>query len=304
MACFNPVPACRYEDGSVRMVSGRKGEAGSFLLPCGRCQGCRLESSRQWAVRCVHEASLWPKNSFVTLTYSPEHLPPGGSLHYRDFQLFIKRLRKSETVYGKRDGRRIVVSRPTIRFFMCGEYGETYGRAHYHALLFNYRPEDLVPINKTLFDSPKLAKLWRHGAVTVGDVTWQSASYVARYIFDKLNGELGRDKYAVSVDDDGVITFRDSEFCQMSRRPGIGAGWFERFHRELWASDSVVIDGREQKIPKFYDKRMRKQREVDFAEIVANREFRASLQAGDNTARRLADKAAVLNARLSLSKKR
>lgn len=39
-------------------------------IPCGQCIGCRLERSRQWAVRCVHEASLHTSNCFLTLTFS------------------------------------------------------------------------------------------------------------------------------------------------------------------------------------------------------------------------------------------
>jgi len=49
-------------------------------IPCGRCVGCRLERSRQWAMRCMHEASLHEENIFITLTYNPENLPEGNTL--------------------------------------------------------------------------------------------------------------------------------------------------------------------------------------------------------------------------------
>ena len=93
-------------------------------VPCGQCIGCRLERSRQWAIRCYHEASMYERNSFVTLTYDDESLPLGGTLVFRDFQLFMKRLRKQ---YGA-----------GIRFYACGEYGEKFGRPHYHVCLFNF----------------------------------------------------------------------------------------------------------------------------------------------------------------------
>ena len=97
-------------------------------LPCGQCVGCRLERSRQWAMRCVHESQLYEKNCFITLTYNNDFIPPGNTLVVKHFQDFMKRLRKK---YG--DG---------IRFFHCGEYGEKTGRPHYHAILFNHDFDD------------------------------------------------------------------------------------------------------------------------------------------------------------------
>src|SRR5882672_6540477 len=64
----------------------------AITLPCGRCVGCKLERSRQWAMRCVHESKLHKDNVFVTLTYDNENLPAGGTLIKRDLQLFMKRL--------------------------------------------------------------------------------------------------------------------------------------------------------------------------------------------------------------------
>ena len=94
MACFHPLKAFRTADGEIIFNSHRRDTVADLTLPCGQCVGCRLERSRQWAIRCVHEASLHQDNCFITLTYAPEHLPSDNSLHYRDFQLFMKRLRK------------------------------------------------------------------------------------------------------------------------------------------------------------------------------------------------------------------
>lgn len=146
-------------------------------LPCGQCVGCRLERSRQWALRCVHEASLHDSNLFVTLTYDDEHLPEFNSLYYPDFQKFMKRLRKK-------------FSRENIRFYMCGEYGETTLRPHYHVILFNFDLPDRRLYRRShsgdhLFTSEILTKIWGKGFCPFGNVTFQSAAYTARYIMKK-----------------------------------------------------------------------------------------------------------------------
>ena len=123
MPCYHPWLAYQCLDGSVVSVE-RKGKGAvvrTLTLPCGQCVGCRLERSRQWAIRCMHEAQLHERNSFVTLTYKGD--VPDEGLRYRDFQLFMKRLRK-------------YASGQQIRFYMCGEYGDEKGRPHFHACLF------------------------------------------------------------------------------------------------------------------------------------------------------------------------
>lgn len=157
-----------------------------LTLPCGQCIGCRLERSRQWAVRCVHEASLHKRNCFITLTYNNDHLPEDRGLHYDHFQLFMKRLRKK---YGE-----------GIRFYMCGEYGEKLGRPHFHACLFNHDFSDKTPWKTTetgfkLFRSKELEELWPYGYSSVGAVSFESAAYVARYIMKKVNGEAAEMHY-------------------------------------------------------------------------------------------------------------
>ena len=152
------------------------------MVPCGQCIGCRLERSRQWAIRCVHEASLHTDNCFITLTYSPDCLPSDGSLNHDDFQKFFKRLRKH-------------IAPKKIRYYMCGEYGEDLqqpsklGRPHFHACLFGLDFDDkqlyIVRDDVKLYTSATLEKIWGKGFVTIGDVTFESAAYVARYIAKK-----------------------------------------------------------------------------------------------------------------------
>lgn len=92
MSCFHPLKA--YQTLSGTIVFNDLQDARPINLPCGQCIGCRIDRSRAWAMRCVHQASMYPDNCFVTLTYAPEYLPYNGSLVHRDFQLFMKRLRK------------------------------------------------------------------------------------------------------------------------------------------------------------------------------------------------------------------
>lgn len=120
MTCYHPIKAFRTASGVSFSELGRDDHLGDIELPCGRCVGCRLRRANEWALRVMHEAKLHPANCFVTLTYRDEDLPENGSLRHRDFQLFMKRLRK----------------RADVRFYMCGEYGEQKLRPHYHACLF------------------------------------------------------------------------------------------------------------------------------------------------------------------------
>lgn len=210
-----------------------------------------MEKARQWGMRCLHEAKLWPNNSYVTLTYSTENLPPGGTLCVRDVQLFMKRLRKSREP-------------STVRFFMGAEYGEINRRPHYHALLFNVGFADRLfhtrnARGEPLYTSAELSKLWsvdgkELGFATIGEVTFDSAVYCAKYALKKVNGDAAARHYEV-YDEDGLCHARVPEFAVMSRRPGIGSGYYARYGGEVLTHDSVVVEGREVRPPRFYDTR-------------------------------------------------
>ncbi len=241
MVCFHPLHAYRSEGGKV--VFNRKS---GFVdlpvdLPCGQCQGCRLERSRQWAMRCVHEAQLHSKNCFITLTYGPEHVPSDGSLRVEDWQKFAKRLRRSAGPF---------------RFFHCGEYGEDNLRPHFHACIFGldfvadrglWKDSGKYP----LFQSPLLDKTWGLGFASVGALSFKSAAYVARYVIKKA--KVDDAKYERVDESTGETRFVRPEYVTMSRKPGIGAGWFKRFKSDVFPADEVVVDGRRYKPPRFYE---------------------------------------------------
>lgn len=312
MACNFPLQAFRSENGSVVVFSerARHGVGSSFKLPCGRCTGCRLERSRQWAIRCLHEASLYEQNSFVTLTYNDEHLPPGGALVYSDFQKFMRRLRKR---FAPRK----------IRFFMAGEYGDERRRPHFHVCLFNCAFSDRVYFKRTasgskIYTSKVLSSLWvdrvscSMGHSSVGDVTFESAAYVARYIMKKILGRgvdpvTGlplREVYEGIDEGTGEVIDRPEEFCHMSLKPGIGRPFFEKFRSEMFPRDYVVVNGVRSKPPKYYKKLLTESlRKSENEAVEFTRWERAQASKADNTRERLAVKERVLQAKVALLKR-
>lgn len=292
MSCYRPLKAFRTPSGVVFSELARHDILGSIDLPCGQCIGCRERRASDWALRVSHEASCWPENCFVTLTYGRDLVPYLGSLRHRDFQLFMKRLRKH---FG---GRR-------VRFYMCGEYGPSTQRPHYHACLFNvdFR-HDRVPAGKSgsgmpFYDSECLAKLWTHGKVSVQDLTPETASYCARYVTDKLTGELGEEVYS-RVDDDGVIQQIKPPYSAMSK--GIGAAWFEKYSRDVFPHDYVVAAGYERPVPRYYDKLLeRKGGDLDSVKFAREVDGRSRFE--DNTSERLAVREVVHKARISSLKR-
>lgn len=245
-------------------------------LPCGQCIGCRLERSRQWAIRCVHEASLYERNCFITLTFAPEHLPKSGSLDKRDFQLFMKRLRKR---YGA-----------GVRYFHCGEYGEKGGRPHYHACLFNFDFDDRELWSTRggvkLFTSKALQELWPFGFSTIGDVTFESAAYVARYVTKKVTGPAAAGHYE-RVDAKGEVTTVVPEYVTMSRRPGIGRPWLDRYISDVYPHDRVVLRGQEMHPPKYYDSLFELANPLEFDDVKESRKRKMMACAKDSSYERL-----------------
>lgn len=213
-------------------------------LPCGQCIGCRLDRTRDWAIRCHHEAQVHTDNCFLTLTYSPENLPHDWNLRKDDFPLFMKRLRSR---YPGRD----------MSYLMCGEYGERYARPHYHALLFGFDFGDKVELcrlrdDEVLYKSRTLEDIWGLGFCTIGSVTWKSAAYVARYVTKKVTGKLASEFYERVREDTGEVIPVVPEYGASSKKHPIGKRWLEKYKTDVFPDDFVVIDGKKLKVPKFY----------------------------------------------------
>lgn len=247
MDCMNPMLAV-WSGDKYRFVGAVNGSSAAnrkylfdsnrkfVVLPCGQCYACRIAKSREWAARCVLEAKSHDSNCFITLTYDDNHLPSDLSLQKKDFTNFIKRLRKNT---GKK-----------IRYYACGEYGDLYQRPHYHACLFGYKPDDLILWSVrqgiSLYRSAEIEKAWQYqGYCTVGDVSYESAAYVARYVLKKITG----------ADADSHYNGRQPEYTVMSRRPGIGADFFDKYNGNIYGKDFIVIrDGIKLKPPRYFDK--------------------------------------------------
>lgn len=294
MPCYKPLNAFRTQGGAV-VFNYESSHVESLSLPCGQCVGCRLDRSRQWAVRCMHEASLHDENSFITLTYNDENLPENLSLNYVDFQLFMKRLRKH-------------FSHKKVRFYMAGEYGENFGRPHFHACIFGLDFNDKVPLRKSpsgsmLYRSATLEKLWTYGFSSVGLVTFESAAYVARYIMKKMSGDPSDDHYSLVDLETGEIKMREPEFNRMSLKPGIGADWFHHFKDDLYPLDSVIVKGKKQKVPRYYDKLLERVDSSALQAIVEKRKEAAKAYFDDNTPQRLAVKELVKKAQVKKLKR-
>lgn len=196
-------------------------------------------------MRCVHEAKMHPQNCFLTLTYDQQSVPVDYSVKLRDWQLFMKRLRDH-------------VQPLRIRFYACGEYGDRSLRPHYHALIFNYDFPDKTFYRTNsqgdrCYRSDLLNELWGHGTVNeLGDVNFKTAGYVARYVMKKIGGDKASDHYRRVSPIDGNTYQVAPEFSVMSRRPGIGMTWFNKFKTDAFPSDFVIVDGRKVKPPNFY----------------------------------------------------
>lgn len=285
MPCYKPLSAWRTDSGDVVFNSKRGGKP--LFLSCGQCVGCRLERSRQWATRCMHEASMHNDNCFITLTYASNDV---SSLNYRDFQLFLKRLRK----HWPND---------RIRFYMCGEYGEKNYRPHFHACLFGFNFPDRVPLRhlgiSKLYRSAQLDKLWSHGHAAIGDVTFESAAYVARYVMKKITGDTAQDHYT-DPETGEILT---PEFNHMSLKPGIGHDWLLKYYTDVYPTGKVVIRGHESKPPKYYDRNYKTRDPIGYDELCAIREFENYAHRDNDTYDRLATREKVAKSRIKTLKR-
>lgn len=211
---------------SFRALSVKYGSENIIPVPCGKCLDCKINYAKTWAVRCMLECYSYVNNWFVTLTYDDEHLPDNGKLQRKDVQLFLKLLRHYY---------------PGIRYFGCGEYGSHTHRAHYHLILFNLPLDDVKCISKGRFggfyyESKKLVDIWSKGNVTLGDVTFNSCDYVARYCTKKV------------FDDE------DDSFVMMSTHPGLGTQYFLDNYEKIYDTDKIYLKGFVYRVPRYFDK--------------------------------------------------
>lgn len=207
-------------------------------MPCGQCLSCRLNHGREWALRICHEMLYHKKSCFLTLTYDDQHLPENDSLCKDDIQLFFKRLRKNTGLH--------------LRYFVSGEYGDKFGRPHYHYIIFGLSSDDVVFMNKHYSKKAKgyqcLMKEWPNGHCFVGEVSPDSAAYVAKYQLKKVKGKNAKEYYESL----GIIP----EFALMSRNPGIGYDFVVEHQKFLFDKYGIRFKGKITKLPRYYESKI------------------------------------------------
>lgn len=352
MGCFAPLPATQFH-GRKQLTVWKRSEVRKptppdigrdLKLPCSNCIGCRLDRSKQNAVRLMCEAQLHKKCSFITLTLNDEtlrarrqewepavpYIPPFeepqgrdvnahstlaygyastrlDSLSKRDLQLFMKRLRFE-----------LSTREPStrVRFYGVGEYGGLTGRPHYHIALFGEDFSDDRIYWRTSGDhrcyrSSRLEKLWsidgnKLGNCEIGDLTIDSAAYIASYVMKKVNGKMAHEHYRRELPN-GEIFWLTPEFALMSRGGrrgrGLAAEWFSKYNNDVYPLDKVVFDGKQLKPPRYFDKLLADYDPPKMEYIRMMREHAAKELAEDNTPARLADKEACLKAKMDLKRK-
>lgn len=302
MPCYSPIVGYRSrivgDSGKRKLVFNRSAGFADLevTVPCGQCIGCRIDKSRSWAIRCVHEAKMHHTNSFLTLTYSDDEVPRDYGLEKRELQLFFKRLREK---IGK------------FRYYACGEYGDENRRPHYHVILFGY---DFSADRKfhsknskgdLLYTSALLDCTWGKGFCLIGSFNYASAAYCARYAMKKQLGKNAHEHehYCRFDPITGELFQVPPEFALMSRKPGIGASWFEKFHTDAFPSDFIVYQGKTHPVPKFYfDKLSIKNAEMA-SSIKDKRKKAIASTAADNTPDRLTAKEICKKAQLTQLKR-
>lgn len=182
------------------------------------------------------------ENVFATFTFSDEHLPDDYSVHVEDLQYLHKSMRQK---FGP------------FRFFACGENGDQFGRPHYHAIYFGLHLTDLVLVDRSssgelLYESPALSATWGKGRVIIGKVTFRSAGYVARYSVKKQKAADGGELHTYLHPSTGELVKVARPFIVMSRRPGVGIPWLEKFHGDCFPSGFVIVEGKRRPVPAAY----------------------------------------------------
>lgn len=191
----------------------------------------------------------------ATLTYAPEHVPANGSLDKSHLRDFWKRARKR---FGK------------MRYLAAGEYGP---RPHYHCCIFGQdwsHDWKQIQHERPLYTSPSLEETWGKGFVSIAPLNFETAAYVARYTLKK---QLRHDdeQYRRIDLETGEEFYVEPEFATMSRRPGIGAAWFDKYVDDLYPRDECVVEGRKFAVPRYYDKLLERQDESKLDQVKLDR---------------------------------
>lgn len=287
MPCYSPLQGykskTKTDTGKRKITFSRNHGLTDFpmTVPCGQCIGCRIDRSRMWAIRCVHESKMHEKNCFVTLTYDDTNLPSDFSLQKTDLQKFFKKLRHHCGEF---------------RYFACGEYGDQSQRPHYHAIIFGINfAEDRKQHSKSkdhiLYKSETLTQIWGKGHCLLSSFSYATAAYTARYVMKKQNGKnaIEHSNYT-RLTTDGELYQVQPEFALMSLRPGLGSGWYDKFKTDAFPSDFLVHEGKKHPVPRYYLDKLSREAETKSQQIKMKRKKARKLNLADSTPERLRDR--------------
>lgn len=244
-----------------------------YEIPCGKCIGCRSDQAREWSNRLIMEMSYHDSAYFVTITYDEEHMKrvtyvdemtgeiknDRGTLDKRDFQLFIKRLRKARP-------------EDRIRFYLCGEYGPTTDRPHGHCILFGLHLKEwqLIPCGKSetgqqYYTCSELERIWGNGFVSIEPANEFTCKYVCQYVTKKI-GQKPDEQYQAK----GQVP----PFALQSRRPGLGRQYYDEYGEELLQTDAKFMsttNGSVRLTPPRYFRKLYREEQPEKAEKIAEK---------------------------------
>lgn len=322
MSCHSPVP---YRVGEFNSSTGKFKNivlprtpdnlaSTSLRFPCGGCLGCRIDSSRQKAIRIEHEVQTQSESGrgscFITLTYATEHMPTlgntgVGTLNKSHWPAFLKRLRRRIT---DPSDRFFVSTDLRIKQVYCGEYGDNgTHRPHFHGIIFGYDFPDRKYFDERrgniLYRSEFLEELWPFGHSTIGTATWQSGAYVARYVMKKVTGERAKEHYQVIDSSTGEVFDRVPEYNVIGN--GIGLDWFNKYGvPDVYPAGQVITKaGKRMKPPRYYDSKYELLDPDDMYRLKQDRMAAIKRMASDNTEDRLAVKSKILRTRVGRLKR-
>lgn len=274
MACLFPLKGWKSSTGGFTRVRADSPHGLPMTIPCGRCRECRMAIARDWGIRAMHDVKAHTRtgsgSAFVTLTLDDTKVHDCVGLDPRMLKLF--HMRANARLGGG------------LRYLSVGEYGDKNQRPHYHCIFTNKGFADRKwcangSTGEKLYESKILNELWPHGYAHIGDVSYKSAMYVARYVLKKVSPELYGERYERIVA--GKQIFVPPEFAVMSRRPGLGRPFYDLYKEELLANDSCIVDGHKSPLPRYYSnvfkaedpdayERLRKQRKRESVEYRAD----------------------------------
>lgn len=246
-------------------------------IPCGECDLCLLENRYSRALRIMLEADFWPERTyFITLTYDNAHLT-SEELDHDDWAQFMKDFRAKfcQAKYCNirdrgtlRHGQEYSKTFKKIKQVMSGEYGDEFGRKHFHGIIFNHNFSDIEVVlcddgspavskkGNIIRTSKSLRDVWKKGNVQVEEITFDLALYVGAYITDR--GE----------EDAPDSSYDKKQYGRLGN--GIGFSWIEKWWKDVLRAGKVMLRDRDYPIPRMFHRWM--------AEVICPKEYAAYKQ--------------------------